>query len=121
MMNKIFKLASAFKMKYGSPMKQVDPVQKAKEQEDKAKKAVAGYKSNKKLNESELNIEVAAAKDSITAANPKNPHLYTMEEKQSMGNAAANKTRAFNSAGTTVEKSEVMDRKKGPKTVYKRK
>jgi hypothetical protein len=31
MMNKIFKLASAFKMKYGSPMKQIDPKEKAKE------------------------------------------------------------------------------------------
>jgi hypothetical protein len=103
-----------------SVLMQVDPTQKAKELEDKAKKAVASYKSNKKLNTSELAIETAAAKDSITAAQ-KNMSLLDKDKRQVIGNQAANKTRALNFAGTTVEKSEIIDKKTGPKTVYKRK
>lgn len=121
MMNKIFKLASSFKMKCSSPMKQVvDPTQKAKEQEDAAKKAVSSYKSNKKLNPSELAIEVAAAGDSIAAAR-KNMNLLDKDKRQAIGNEAANETRKANFAGTTVVKEEVNDKKTGAKTVYKRK
>ncbi len=120
-MNKIFKLASSFKMKCSSPMKQtVDPTQKAKEQEDAAKKVVSSYKSNKKLNPSELAIEVAAAGDSIAAAR-KNMNLLDKDKRQAIGNEAANKTREANFAGTTVEKKEVKDKKAGAKTVYTRK
>jgi len=101
---------------------EVDPkLQKVKEQEDRVNKAVKSFKSNRSFNSSELAIEKAAVNDSIIAANPKNPHLFTDREKKAMGNAAANATRSINNANNIVEKKEVFNRKTGYGDVYRRK
>lgn len=87
---------------------------------DKASKIVAGRKSNKGLDMENLNIERAAATDSILASHPKNEHLYTAREKQQMGNQAGNATRKINDARTVVTRSEGYDSKVGNKDIYKR-
>jgi hypothetical protein len=106
MMNKIFKLASAFKMKYGSPMKQVaGPGDEETDEEfDKRSGMVQGStKAMKALdakNESRNFTEAMAKNDSVVAANKRmkiNVPGESKEEKvgkaRRAGNAAANDTR----------------------------
>ena len=88
-----------------------------KEAEDIMKKS----KSLRKFNERDLAIEKAAATDSIMASRPKNAHLYTKQEKERMGNKAAEATRKVNKATTTVERGSKIDPKTGPTDTYKRK
>lgn len=90
-------------------------------QDSEASKAVGKYKSNKKLGERDMSIEVAAASDSISAARPNNPHLYTSKEKGEMGNVAANKTRTFNESSITVEKKSVLNPRTGYSNVFSKK
>lgn len=68
-----------------------------------------------------MRIELAAASDSISAARPNNPHLYTSKEKGEMGNVAANKTRAFNESSITVEKKSVLNPHTGYSNVFSKK
>lgn len=107
---------------YGIPeeLKQVDPEQ-AKKLEDRSKKAVESYKSNKSLSKSDLDIEKAAASDSIVAANPKNAHLFSAREKGAMGWEAAQATREANKSGKSVTKTEVFSKKTGYEDSYKSK
>jgi hypothetical protein len=85
---------------------------------DRAKSIVESYKSNKKLTPRDLDIEHAAATDSILAANPDKPYLYTSREKKQMGNKAANNTRKINNSSIRVDKKEVFNSKTGYEDAY---
>ena len=87
---------------------------------DKAGKIAAKRKSFKDLSEREKGIETAAATDSILAAKPKQPYLYTDKEKGRMGNEAANKTRKANDSNQVVTRGEKLDKKTGYSDSYTR-
>lgn len=78
-----------------------------------ARKAVESYPSNKSLTKREFDVEVAAAKDSISASRRPDAYLYTKRELGAQGNKAANETRKANQSNIRVEKKEVYDKKKG--------
>lgn len=81
----------------GSPMKQVSKEQAAATA--KGRKVAESFKSNKKLNQRERDIEAAAATDSIMARKGN----FTRAELADMGNKAANRTRKANESRVSVE------------------
>lgn len=83
-----------------------------------AKKAVKSYKSNKKLSERDLQIEGAAAMDSIIARKDAGD-TYTKRDLAKIGNKAAERTRKESGATTTVKRKEVVG-KKGYEDKYTR-
>lgn len=85
---------------------------------ENAKKAVKSYKSNNRLSERDLQIEGAAAMDSIIARKDAGD-TYTKRELAKIGNKAANRTRKESGATTTVKKTEVVG-KKGYEDKYTR-
>jgi len=102
-----------------SPFKQLNEETKAYlDAHQKAKKIVALRASTNKFNEG---TEVGATTDSIINANPKNSHLFTLAEKQRMGNAAANKARVVNKSNTIVERSQDYNNRTGYSDTYRRK
>lgn len=86
---------------------------------ENARKAVKSYKSNNKLSERDLQIEGAAAMDSIIARKDAGDIYNTKRELAKIGNKAANKTRKESGATTTVKKTEVVG-KKGYEDKYTR-
>jgi len=81
----------------GSPMKQTSKEQAAAIA--KGRKVAESFKSNKKLNQRERDIEAAAATDSIMARKGN----FTRAELADMGNKAAQRTRRANDSSVSVE------------------
>lgn len=88
------------------------------ERTEAAQKAVKSYKSNRGLSERDLQIEGAAAIDSIIARRDAGD-TYSKRELAKIGNKAANRTRKESGATTTVKKTQV-EGKKGFEDKYAR-
>jgi hypothetical protein len=93
----------------GSPMKQEKELEKDKKVSEAAKRTVKSFASNKKLGKRDLDIEFAAAKDSIVSRNKAMKTAgrgMSETELADIGNKAANLTRKANESSVTVEKGK---------------
>jgi len=93
--------------------------EKLKKEEERVDRAVNKYSSTKKMKGQELNIERAAAYDSIEASDKARDMNFTKREAAKIGNKSANATRKINDGATRVKRTEVVG-KKGYEDKYER-
>ena len=96
-------LSSALLQKLGK--KEQAAVDKAKKEEERVDRAVNTYSSTKKMKGQDLQIERAAAYDSIAASDKARNLNFTKKEAGKIGNKAANETRKINDGATRVTRT----------------
>jgi len=95
----------------GSPMyqklgkKEQAAVDKAKKEEERVDRAVNKYSSTKKMKGQDLQIERAAAYDSIAASDKARNLNFSAKEAAKIGNKSANETRKINDGATRVTRT----------------